>query len=40
MAYSVTASWQIIAAQAFRYYEDPAVGKADPAKFPDYAGQL
>jgi Domain of unknown function (DUF4440)/Domain of unknown function (DUF3471) len=31
-------NWQIIAAQAFRYYEDPAVGKADPAKFPDYAG--
>jgi hypothetical protein len=30
--------WQIIAAQAFRYYEDPAVGKADPAKFARYAG--
>jgi hypothetical protein len=31
-------NWRIIAAQAFRYYEDPAVGKADPAKFPDYTG--
>ena len=31
-------NWQIIAAQAFRYYEDPAVGKADLAKFPNYAG--
>src|SRR5215468_9181745 len=31
-------NWQIIASQAHRYYEDPAVGKADPKKFPDYMG--
>jgi hypothetical protein len=30
--------WQIIASQAHRYYEDPAVGKADPKKFADYIG--
>jgi hypothetical protein len=30
--------WQIIASQAHRYYEDPAVGKADPKKFPDFIG--
>jgi hypothetical protein len=30
--------WQIIASQAHRYYEDPAVGKADPKKFADYVG--
>jgi hypothetical protein len=30
--------WQIIASQAHRYYEDPAVGKADPKKFVDYIG--
>src|SRR5713101_8770974 len=30
--------WQIIASQAHRYYEDPAVGKADEKKFPDYVG--
>ena len=30
--------WRIVAAQTMRYYEDPAVGKADPAKFSDYAG--
>jgi hypothetical protein len=30
--------WKIIASQAHRYYEDPAVGKADPKKFADYAG--
>jgi hypothetical protein len=30
--------WQIIASQAHRYYEDPAVGKADPKKFPEYIG--
>ncbi len=29
--------WQIIASQAHRYYEDPAVGTADPKKFADYA---
>jgi hypothetical protein len=31
-------NWQIIASQAHRYYEDPAVGKADPKKFPDFIG--
>jgi Domain of unknown function (DUF4440)/Domain of unknown function (DUF3471) len=31
-------NWQIIASQAHRYYEDPAVGKADPKRFPDYVG--
>jgi Domain of unknown function (DUF3471). len=30
--------WQIIASQAHRYYEDPAVGKADPKKFTGYVG--
>jgi len=30
--------WQIIASQAHRYYEDPAVGKTDPKKFADYIG--
>ena len=30
--------WKIIASQAHRYYEDPAVGKADPKKFADYVG--
>lgn len=30
--------WQIIASQTHRYYEDPAIGKADETKFPDYAG--
>src|SRR5713226_10618005 len=30
--------WKIIATQAHRYYEDPAVGKADPKKFADYTG--
>src|SRR5437870_7408437 len=29
-------NWQIIASQAHRYYEDPAVGKADPKKFADF----
>src|SRR6266436_1091238 len=29
-------NWQIIASQAHRYYEDPAMGKADPKKFTDY----
>src|SRR5438132_11157689 len=27
-------NWQIIASQAHRYYEDPAVGKSQPMKFP------
>ena len=31
-------NWQIIASQAHRYYEDPAVGKANPKKFADFAG--
>ena len=30
--------WQIIASQAHRYYEDPAIGKIDPNKFARYAG--
>src|SRR6266853_4991189 len=31
-------NWQIIASQAHRYYEDPAMGKTDPKKFADYIG--
>src|SRR5437868_13249392 len=31
--------WQIIASHAYRYYEDPALGKADEKKFPDYIGK-
>lgn len=31
-------NWQIIGSQAHRYYEDPAVGKTDPARFPDFVG--
>src|SRR6266403_1360267 len=31
--------WQIIASQAHRYYEDPAIGKADDKKCPDYIGK-
>jgi hypothetical protein len=30
--------WQIVAGQVLRYYEDPAVGKADISKFPSYVG--
>jgi len=30
--------WQIIASQVLRYYEDPAPGKADTAKFAEYVG--
>jgi hypothetical protein len=30
--------WQIIASQVFRYYEDPAPGKVDRAKFAEYLG--
>jgi hypothetical protein len=30
--------WQIIASQAHRYYEDPAIGQADPKKFIDFTG--
>jgi hypothetical protein len=31
-------NWQIIASQAHRYYEDPAIGKTDPKKFADFIG--
>ena len=31
-------NWQIIASQAHRYYEDPALGKTDTKKFPDFIG--
>jgi hypothetical protein len=31
-------NWQIIASQAHRYYEDPAAGKTDSKKFPDFIG--
>ena len=30
--------WQIVAGQMFRYYEDPAPGKADVKKYGGYAG--
>jgi hypothetical protein len=30
--------WQIIAGQVLQYYEDPAPGKADKAKFAEYVG--
>ena len=30
--------WQIVAGQMFRYYEDPAPGKADIKKYGDYVG--
>ena len=30
--------WQIIASQAMRYYEDPALGPIDAAKFPEFSG--
>jgi hypothetical protein len=30
--------WQIVASQAFRYYEDPAEGKAEPAELAAYLG--
>jgi len=30
--------WQIIAEQALRYYEDPAPGKPEVKKYPEYAG--
>jgi hypothetical protein len=30
--------WQIIAGQVLRYYEDPAPGKVNAAKFADYVG--
>jgi len=31
-------SWQIVAAQAFRYYEDPAIGRIDSATLPRFTG--
>lgn len=30
--------WQIVASQTLRYYEDPAPGKTDPARFKEYVG--
>lgn len=43
--YHTTDTWlrrngvcQIVASQAMRYYEDPAVGRADPAKFTEFSG--
>jgi hypothetical protein len=33
------ANWQIIASQAHRYYEDPAIGQADEKKFRNYVGR-
>jgi hypothetical protein len=30
--------WQIVASQVLRYYEDPAPGREDTAKFPEYVG--
>ena len=30
--------WQIVASQAHRYYEDPAVGAADPKKLSNFVG--
>jgi hypothetical protein len=30
--------WQIVATQAFRYYEDPGVGKTDRKRFPELVG--
>jgi hypothetical protein len=33
-----TGEWKIIASQAHRYYEDPAIGKIDPKKFADFIG--
>jgi Domain of unknown function (DUF4440)/Domain of unknown function (DUF3471) len=31
-------AWQIVAGQIFRYYEDPAPGRLDSKKLPDYPG--
>jgi hypothetical protein len=31
-------NWQIVASQAHRYYEDPAIGRIDPKKFADFIG--
>jgi hypothetical protein len=32
-------AWQIIAEQVLRYYEDPAPGKPDVGKYPEYSGR-
>ncbi len=31
-------TWQIVASQAMRYYEDPAIGKANVARFKEFSG--
>jgi hypothetical protein len=31
-------TWQIVAGQVFRYYEDPTPGEVDPRTFADYVG--
>jgi hypothetical protein len=31
-------TWQIVASQTMRYYEDPAIGRADPKKFLEFSG--
>jgi Domain of unknown function (DUF4440)/Domain of unknown function (DUF3471) len=31
--------WQIVASQAFRYYEDPAIGQSDPKLLDGYVGE-
>jgi hypothetical protein len=31
-------AWQIVASQTMRYYGDPAMGRADPAKFAEFSG--
>jgi hypothetical protein len=31
--------WQIIATQTMRYYEDPALGRADKSKFKEFGGE-
>jgi hypothetical protein len=31
-------AWQIVASQTMRYYDDPAIGRADPTKFPEFSG--
>ncbi len=33
-----SSQWQIAATEVMRYYEDPAEGKADPARFSAYVG--
>lgn len=32
-------SWQIVATQVLRFYEDPPEGKAEPAKWSEYTGK-